>query len=309
MVINELELGTSTTCTLLVKSCESKVARNGKPYLIMVLFDGIDEITANKWDHYGSFTPEPNCVLDVEAKVTDFNGKKQLTISQFRQNTEIDITMFMPRGDFDVNEYFEKASDLINSIKNDELRSVTAAIFSDNRWSMIPAAKGIHHAYVAGNLKHSVDTALKAKVLAEIIPGCNTDLCIAGALLHDVGKLQTYEFDQVIIGMTNAGMLLDHIALGMQILASYRTYANNDIVTLLQHIIASHHLELEYGSPVTPKCIEALIVGYCDGLDAKIATLQEETRKTKEGATLTGKIWSFGNHPVFTQSFVDKIME
>lgn len=303
-----LVLGETISEALLVKSCEKKVARNGKPYLIMQLFTGTEDIAANRWDYFGDFVPEKNCILNVVAKVTDFSGKLQLTISDFSINTTVDITEFMPRGDFSINNYRGMAASLISEIESPELKRILTDIFSDDDWLLAPAAKGFHHAYVAGNLKHSVDTALKARVLALTIPSCSKDLCIAGALLHDVGKLYTYRFDQVVIDMTNSGMLLDHIVLGVQVLEGYRNINNTELISLLQHIIVSHHGEASFGSPVAPKCIEALVVSICDNLDAKVAMLQEEYTKLTPGAELTGKMWAFGNHPMFTQYYVNKVL-
>lgn len=317
MNISEMIIGKTIQATLLVKSCDKKNTKppGNKPYLMMTLSTGEADIAANKWDHYDSFVPEQNCILDVTAKVGDYQGKKQLTVIDFKVNTTASIADFLPKGGFEVADYMIVTTGLISEIAREDLRLLVKTIFNENLkgWLLAPSAKGIHHAYVAGNLKHSVDTALKAKALAECIPGCSIDLCIAGGLLHDLGKLNTYFFNQAVIEMSPQGMLMDHILLGIQMLEEYKNHPEHDfdykVIELLQHIIASHHGEYAFGSPVTPKFIEALVVNYADGIDARVATLEEETKKAAEGALLTGNIWIFGNHPMFTQKYVNDIME
>ena len=45
-------------------------------------------------------------------------------------------------------------------------------------------------------------------------------------------------------------------------------------VALIKHLLLSHHGYLEYGSPKRPKCVEAVILYYCDDLDSKIQSMQ-----------------------------------
>lgn len=309
-MLKEWTVGEKIVSTLLVKSCELKYTKSKKPYLFMILTDGSEDVTANKWDHNSDDVPSMNDIIDVLATVNEYNGSKQLTVMSYRSNPDATIEQFLPRGDFSVEGYVALFEALIEDISDEKLKTITTKVFKNhlNLWLSIPSAVGMHHAYVAGNLKHSVDTALKAKALAQLVPNCNIDLCIAGALLHDVGKLFTYKFNQVIIEMTTQGVLMDHIMIGSQILQGYMTHENAEAMVLLMHIISSHHGEKAYGSPVTPKFIEAMIVSQADMLDARSAILEEAVKKSN-GAQTTSRIWAFENHPMFTPVFVAELME
>lgn len=307
--MKDWSVGIKIVDSLLVKSAEKKLTKTKKSFLTLVLSDGRDDIIANMWDYNEDFVPEANTVIKVLAKVGEYMGKQQLTIDSFGVEEDADIAQFLPRGNFDIEEYLQKARLLIAGIKDQDLLQLTTNLFERHipLWKIAPSANGIHHAYLGGNLKHSVDTCCKAKAIAEITNGCNIDLCVAGAILHDIGKLFTYKFDQAIIGMTEEGILKDHIIIGIQMLEVYRVPSNGKILNILEHIIASHHGERAFGSPVTPKFAEALIVAQADLLDARLASLEEECSKSN-GSHTTGKIWIFENHPMYTQEFICSIL-
>lgn len=307
--IKDLQMGATVRLPLAVLDAEIKPARNG-PYLYMSLFDGVEAVTANLWSYRDSYVPTRNTVVNIVAKVTSWNDTLQLNVVSVEQNIDIDINVFAPQGDFDISELVSEASALINSIENEAIRSLVRNIFNDNGALIktVPAAKGIHHAYVAGNLKHSVDTALKARAIGLLTPGCSIDLVIAGGLLHDIGKLQTYVLNGAAIDMTVEGNLLEHIVLGVILLERYRTEENSNIVTLLQHIIAAHHGKLEYGSPVTPRFIEAWVINYADGVDARTETIACLNKVAAESDIFTKKEWSLDNRAMLTQTRVQALL-
>jgi 3'-5' exoribonuclease len=227
------------------------------------------------------------------------------------QPSDVGVELFAPTGDVDVNEYVLKAKALYDSIGNQQARELVQVVFKDNahHWRILPAAKGMHHAFVSGLLKHTVDVATKAKAIAELTPMCNVDLVVAGALLHDMGKLWTYVLQGALIEMTDNGQMLEHIMIGAMELNKYRTHENTDVVDLILHIISSHHGELEYGSPTTPRFLEAVIVNYADGVDAKSQMIIEANYKTNIDAKMTDKVWAMGNRPMFNQLYIAGIME
>jgi 3'-5' exoribonuclease len=134
-----------------------------------------------------------------------------------------------------------------------------------------PAAQTLHHAYRAGFLEHIVKIAEVGDWLARAY-GANADLVFAGAVLHDIGKLQ--ELDYTFTGSySRDGRLMGHIALGT-ILVRETAAAIPDfpplLLTQIEHLVLSHHGCLEFGSPVLPQTIEAFILSFADDLDAKV---------------------------------------
>lgn len=285
--------------------------KSNKAYLDFEVFDGTEALVAKFWDWPHKNVPERNTVLELQGTMGEYLGTRQLTVTLVARNTDMDIADFAPQCLKDVNEYLQIARDLINLIRPAALRQLTLKVWLDHAdlLSKVPGAKKIHHAWAAGTLVHSVEVATKALAISCLTESSHDGLCIAGGLLHDIGKLFTYTMDGICIDYTDQGETLDHIALGLLCLNDYKTTENAQIVGLLQHIIASHHGKLEYGSPVTPVFIEAWIVSYADGIDAKISTIEDLNRKAKLGAIWTEKDWTLENKRMKTIATIQQILK
>ena len=143
-----------------------------------------------------------------------------------------------------------------------------------------PAAKGLHHAYVAGLLEHTLGVAKLADRVAPLYP-VHRDLLLAGAFLHDVGKVEELSagagFDY-----TDAGRFVGHIVLGTRMVRARAEAIEGfpePLLLHLEHMVISHHGELEWGSPKRPKTVEALLLHALDNLDAKTQAALEAIRK------------------------------
>lgn len=317
MKIANLEVGTMCDITLVVKSATARETRAKKPYLVVEFFDGVDNITGNYWDWSSGNIPETNSILDVHAQVTEYLGKKQLTIKTMRNNTVRHLSEFAPASGHDLAETYKEAHALISDVKDDMLRDLTLCILEDlrNAWLTVPGAVGVHHAYTGGTLVHSLSVAKLAKAIAEEIPEANVDLCVVGGMLHDLGKLFTYKMNGVNISMTDDGQLYEHIFMGAEFIGNYADahidsddYINMKKLQLLRHIILSHHGELEYGSPVFPQCIEAFIVNHADGLDASAEQIRAAARKVPENIKWTDRIYTLNNRAQLTPAYVQYVM-
>ena len=185
---------------------------------------------------------------------------------------EDDITNLLPKGNFNEQEYITRLQNLIKTVRNPGLRALLETIFSGNlydKFIMNPAGMRMHHAYVGGLLQHSVDVAGIAIALAEQIGNVDKDLVVAGALLHDIGKLREIS-SQIGFPYTNEGRLLGHIAMSIIIVQEAAAKLKLPAARLeqLQHILLSHHGDNEKGSPVECATKEAFIVHYADEIDA-----------------------------------------
>lgn len=307
MRIKDLVVGDKATIDLLVLSSNIRLTTNKKPYLDLTLSDGTDKISAKKWNWDISGKPEVGTVVTINADVTEWVGNKQLIASSVCRSTK-GPEEFAPKGDFDIDDYRAKLNMLLLSMENATFNNLVTKIFDDylEQWETAPGATNVHHAYLAGTFQHSIDTAIIAKAIATNIDGCNVDLCVAGALLHDVGKLFVYELNGSVINYTDYGHLLEHIVGGIVLLDRYRTEENSEIITLLQHIIAAHHGKLEYGSPVTPKFLEAWIVSYADDIDAKVNIIKRINRGCN--SKFTEKERALNNSAMLSQRYVEEVI-
>ena len=183
-----------------------------------------------------------------------------------------DISNIVPKGNFNVKEYETKLQNYIRIVRTPGLRILLENIFSGTLYDKFitnPAGMRLHHAYLGGLLQHSVDVAGLAVAMSEQIDGVDKDLVIAGALLHDIGKLREIS-QEVGFPYTNEGRLLGHIAMsGLMVQeAAVKLRMPNSVLEKLLHIILSHHGENEKGSPVACSTKEAFIVHYADEINA-----------------------------------------
>ncbi len=164
-----------------------------------------------------------------------------------------------------------KLDNFINQIEHDGLKECMKKILSENQFFYeSPAAKYYHHAYKHGLLEHSVQVIeLSFSMIDTFDDGIiiNNDLIIAGSILHDIGKINCYKLVEGGIGVCPTLSEQDHIINGVKLVSQY--IQCNQLDELL-HILASHHKEKEYGSPVEPLSNEAWIINVADGLSSKI---------------------------------------
>ena len=107
-------------------------------------------------------------------------------------------------------------------------------------------------------------------------------MLLVGVFLHDLGKLEelTYDGD---LGYSDPGQMLGHLVQGaieverrsLQILRETGQAIPEDVLWRLQHMIVSHHGQLDHGSPKVPMTIEAIVLHYIDDMDAKVNAATE----------------------------------
>lgn len=317
MKISKLEVGKSCEITLVVKSATARETKAKKPYLSLELFDGTDTIAANYWDWSSGNIPPVNSILDVSAQVTEWQGKLQLNVKALRGNTTRHLAEFMPASGNDLGKVYNDAYDLMCQVNDDMLRDLALALLEELRekWLTVPGARGVHHAYIGGTLVHSYSVAKIARAIATNVPDANVDLCMVGGMLHDIGKLFTYNMNGIAIDLTDDGILYDHIFMGAEFVGNFAEahvdtdkYGNAKKLQLLRHIILSHHGSLEFGSPVIPQCIEAVIVHSADGIDATAEQIRDAARKVPDNIKWTERIYTLGNKPKLTPNYIDFIM-
>ena len=183
-----------------------------------------------------------------------------------------DISNLVPTGDFDVEAYKNKLMNYIKAIHTPTLRRLLETMFSGNLYDAFvinPAGMKLHHAYIGGLLQHSIDVTDLAVAMADRIEGVDKDLVIAGALLHDIGKVKEIS-SEIGFPYTNAGRFMGHIAMTSMMVQEAAIKLNIPAQRLeqLQHILLSHHGENEKGSPVACATREAFIVHYADEINA-----------------------------------------
>ena len=177
---------------------------------------------------------------------------------------------------------------LLRTIKNPFIRKLLNYFFNKSDWwpkfQEAPAAKGIHHAYIGGLLEHSLSVAQLCHFMAEHYEGVDHSLLLAGALLHDIGKLEELKTESGVIEYSVAGRLKGHLVIGSEMVSEAAGRIKGfpkELLAQLQHLILSHHGRQEFGSPTVPMTVEAFVLSFVDDLDAKLNLTEQLRRKMK----------------------------
>lgn len=254
-----------------------KTASNGA-YLAMKVTDGTTTRQAKMWQYTQEFKPEVGAVIQIRGTGNLYNGNVDLNIKRWHPGTG-DINEYRKQSVLKPSVLLEEYKLLLGRIKDVELYRACMCLLESYDTQFLyeaPAAVSVHHDCVGGWLQHSVEVCTLALNMALIYSDSriNLDYVIAGSLLHDVGKLRTYEWKGIAVDMTHAGRFNDHIVEGIRMLSEHGFTQD-----LLYHIVASHHGKLEYGSPVLPGCIEAYIVSEADMISSRVAIFEEEHKQ------------------------------
>lgn len=222
-------------------------------------------------------------VFAIRAMVSEYRGTLELTIEQLQciPENEVDLTVLLPSSPIAAEELESRLSRLIAKIKQPELRTLIENLLSHPEWGSAyrkaPAAMKVHQAYLRGLWEHSVRVAELAESMAGHYPAIQRDLVIAGALLHDIGKIGEYSYERGI-KFTTEGRLLGHIVLGIELIMEEMATITDfprELRSKLLHIITSHHGRYEWQSPKRPKLMEALVIHYADAIDAEICQFEQ----------------------------------
>jgi 3'-5' exoribonuclease len=268
----------------LVRDKIMAMAKNGKPYMTLKLMDRTGEVEARVWDRVDEFSRlfERDDFVRVSAKANVYMGKMQIVVQNVQRVAEesVDLGDFLPVSGRDPQQMQAELQQLLGTLNDPWLAQLLRAFFDDadffKRYSQAPAAKAMHHVFLGGLLEHSLAVAALASDVAARYPQADRNLLIAGALLHDVGKVAELSYERSF-NYTDEGKLLGHIMIGVEMIEEQIRKIDGFppmLGTLLKHLLLSHHGQYEYGSPKRPKTLEAVILNFIDDLDSKINGIQ-----------------------------------
>ncbi len=288
--IEHLKEGDRLDDLFLVKSVRISETKAGKSYLILTVVDRSGELSGPVWDNVEAFqkTCVPGEFIQLTGMVQSFREKLQLKVEGLREvnRNQVDLADFIAVSVRDPQQMAEEVQTLVRSVKNPFLKKLLHHFFKAGdiweRFQVAPAAKGIHHAYSGGLIEHSLSMARIAETMASHYEGVDHSLLLAGALLHDIGKVEELVMDLGLVDYTNRGRLKGHLVIGSEMVAVAAAKIHDfpqDLLEQVQHLILSHHGRQEFGSPTVPMTVEALILSFIDDLDAKMNVLVQLRRK------------------------------
>jgi 3'-5' exoribonuclease len=270
--------------TFLVQHKDVRQKKSGDLYLSLTLADRTGELDAKMWDNAADAieTFAQDDFVRVKGLMQVFQNRPQLTLHKIQAVVEadVDVSDYFPASKRDRDEMFRELQGIIATIGNPYLKGLLEAIFADEeiarQFRAAPAAKAIHHAWLGGLLEHVLSLCTLAKFTAAHYSDIDMDLVLTGAILHDIGKIRELKYARGFSYSTE-GQLLGHIVIGLGMIEEKIKLVPgfpDKLRDLLLHLIASHHGELEYGSPKVPLFPEAMLLHHLDNLDSKMECMR-----------------------------------
>jgi 3'-5' exoribonuclease len=291
--------------SFVVVSKQVKPKKTGEPYLALILGDRSGQIEAKMWDNVEDALDafQQDDYLKVKGLINKYRNRFQLTIHKLRrlEEAEVDFSDYLPKTTKDIGELWRTLAEFVATVQSPHLRSLLEMFMADpeigEAYRSAPAAKTLHHAYIGGLLDHVVSLFRSCDLLCRNYPQVNRDLLLTGAFLHDIGKIHELTYYRTF-SYTTRGQLLGHMVIELEMLQSKIARIPEfpeELKTLIEHLIISHHGEYEFGSPKLPMFPEALMLHYLDDLDSKMESMRAHfEREADSDSAWTGYNSSLG---------------
>jgi 3'-5' exoribonuclease len=297
-VLSDLHTGQEADLFLLLAHKDEAKTRDGKSYCRVTFRDAGKQLTFPIWNDSPWADAcrdqwRPGVFYKVRAVYRDTNFGPQLDIRKIRETTDddraegFDPLSLLPKSRYDAGEmYAELLAIAQDRVAHAGLSALVQSILTKHRDVLCDLPAAIHHHnFRSGFLEHLLNVARNAVYLAERygsaypdhLPAVGQALVVAGAMLHDIGKLAEIRVTPSGAEFTPAGELIGHIVLGRDFVREAAVEHPLDAETLLrlEHIVISHQKTPEWGSPKPPMTLEALLVHYADDIDAKLQMMVE----------------------------------
>jgi len=286
--------------------------KNDKPYLKCLLRDKTGEMPGRMW----SIEPEQfkrlptDGFVFVEGETQPYQGELQMIIRLVDpiEPTREQLGELLPVSKRDTAEMFAEVVALLETLEHAGMKALAKVYLDDkalmDAFTICPAAKAMHHAYLGGLLEHTLTLMQLADRVCPLYPRISRDIVLMGLFLHDLGKTRELVYDRSF-SYTDRGELLGHLVDGaimlhdraQQVIRLTGQRLPKHAVLVLQHIIISHHGEPEFGAAKVPMTPEAILVSMLDNMDAKTTMALSAARPEREnalelGGNFTEKQWA-----------------
>jgi 3'-5' exoribonuclease len=301
LFVRDLADGQAVDSVFVVRERTRRQKRNGEPFLKLQLGDVTGAVEAVLWERVDELFEHccPGAVVRVAGSFSvDPKYGASFTVRALRlaEPHEYEAANLEEGPAHAVEQMVADLRSLIATMQDPYLRELLESFFAEGspvweRWRNAPAAKYYHQAYRHGLLEHCLSVAEGVSALSATFPGIERDLAVAGALLHDIGKIEAYSSDGGAIDLTDSGRLQGEISLGYYLvrrqIEEIPGFPAHTAAALL-HIILSHHGQLEHGSPVLPCTREATLVHMVDNLGGRLGSFDRLEKGLGDGERWSG---------------------
>lgn len=297
--------GDKLTVKVLLNAVTKGVTNKGAPYLSFVFQDGSGTIDAKYWnvskEALDAF--KPGMLVEVNGDVLCHNHQLQFRVQNMKEISQegIDLRDYVKASELSENQLKFEIMKYVSDIQDTTIAKLVREMLKqrEEKFFVYPAAQKNHHDFVGGLATHVLGMLKLADTLAASYPLLNRDLLIGGVILHDLGKLDELS-GAIVTEYTMEGKLLGHISLMQAEISdtAKRLGLEGENVTLLRHMVLSHHGVYEYGSPVLPMIPEAEMLYLIDNIDARMNTLKKALEPIEPG-NFTPRIFALENRAFY----------
>ena len=294
--IKDLAVKTPVSDIFYIASREVKDRRDGGQFMKLELTDKTGTIAAVMWDNVSTAidVAKGGIFARINGIVGEYNGKLQMTVSLIQPvpDSEVRGEDFLIVSRYPIDEMYAEVVGFFDEVTDPNLRCLLDAVFRDpetvRQFKAAPGGAKVHHAYLGGLLEHTLFMLRASRSLKQTYAAANYPLLVTGIILHDIGKIDEYVYKKAI-DHTDEGRLLGHVVMGYQRIDNELRRLPDfppELSKMILHMILSHHGEMEFGAPKTPKFVEAYLLHMLDHIDAWVAMFREAT-KDKVGSKWT----------------------
>ena len=223
-------------------------SRNGGSYLSIELRDPTGTLPARVFreaDRIG-LRFESGDAVRVRGRVERFRGEMVAELDDVEriEPASFDPAEFLPAAYRSVEELEGFLEHLAREIHDPALlRPVERLLLGGpvvDDFRRAPCTRGGHHAYLGGLLEHTVSVGTLVGDLCQLHPRLDSDLLMAAALLHDVGKAREFTYG-ARFELSDEGRMLGHLAIGAQLIARAAEDVPAERRLPLLNCVLSHH--------------------------------------------------------------------
>lgn len=296
-------------CFVMLKTAEVKTSVKGGKYLDATITDKTGEMNAKLWDYnpaqHGEFASGD--LVKLTGTVDNYKGTDQFRVQSIRLAIDTDNVNpkdFVPGAAYDENQMFDALYSIADAFTDTELKQIVCTILTEKKEQMLywPAAYKMHHAIRGGLLYHTLSIVRLAEGVCNVYPFADRELLLAGAILHDIGKLEEFELNKtgLVTAYSPKGNLVGHLAGGAVTVekTAEKLGITSETPMLLAHMLLSHHGTPEFGAAVLPQFLEAELLSQLDLMDATVYEITEATLAVNKGET-TGRIYGLDNRKLY----------
>ncbi len=292
----EYDVGEVFTGFFVLKSKNMRFRKNGMPYVAIELGDKSGRLKGNIWEEAMEIFPllPVDEVVKVQAQLETYQNVRQISVKQIRparDDDQYDLSQLIAVTKIDVERALACLLALIDRFRDGFLQRLLRDILNDENirteYLKAPAGKLWHHNRIGGLIEHTLGVVRLCRVISRLYPHLNHDLLLAGAILHDIGKIEELRY-RYAIDYTDRGRLVGHIVLGARLVSERAAGIEGfppETLDQLLHLVLSH--QGEFGTPVQPATLEAFALYAADELDSKMDAFERIKGKLPEGEKWT----------------------